>query len=122
MMKIVRAIDGKSSTVIAEEVAVARGVWSRFWGLMGRGRLPEGHGLLLAPCGSVHTFFMRFPIDVIFLDRESVVVKIVHSMKPWRTALGGGGKDALELNAGEASRLEIRPGDRIAFIAEGANG
>jgi uncharacterized membrane protein (UPF0127 family) len=121
-MKIVRAIDGETNTVIAEEVAVARGIWSRFWGLMGRKRLPDGHGLLLAPCSSVHTFFMRFPIDVIFLDRHSVVVKIVHSMRPWRTALGGGGKDALELNAGEALRLEIQPGDQITFSADAATG
>jgi uncharacterized membrane protein (UPF0127 family) len=114
-MRSVRASDESTGAVIAAEVAVASGIWSRFWGLMGRKRLPEGHGLLLAPCSSVHTFFMRFPIDVIFLDRERVVVKVVQSMKPWRTALGGGGKDALELNAGEAARLGIQRGDRILF-------
>jgi uncharacterized membrane protein (UPF0127 family) len=58
---------------------------------------------------------MRFPIDVIFLDKEGRVVKVISSMKPWRTALGGGGRDALELNAGEASRLQIEPGDRLVF-------
>lgn len=115
-MTYLRAVNESDGSVIADKVSVARGVWSRFWGLMGRRALPEGHALLLAPCGSVHTFFMRFPIDVVFLDRDSRVKKIVESMRPWRTALGGGGRDALELNAGEASRRGIKPGDRILFI------
>jgi uncharacterized membrane protein (UPF0127 family) len=114
-MRKVSATHEPTGKPIAGEIALAKDMWSRFWGLMGRKRLADGSGLLLTPCSSVHTFFMRFPIDVIFLDRESRVVKVVDSMKPWRTALGGGGKDALELNAGEASRLGIQPGDRILF-------
>src|SRR5688572_18871189 len=83
---------------LAAEVRLARSLWSRFWGLMGRRPLPDGQGLLLRPCTSVHTFFMRFPIDVIFLDRTNTVVKIIPSMKPWRAALGGrGAHSALEL-------------------------
>jgi uncharacterized membrane protein (UPF0127 family) len=117
-LKFVQAVNETNGAVIADRVGVARGVWSRFWGLMGRRRLPEGHGLLLAPCGSVHTFFMRFPIDVLFLDREARVVKIVPSMRPWRMALGGGGRDALELNGGEASRQGINEGDRIDFVGQ----
>jgi uncharacterized membrane protein (UPF0127 family) len=97
---------------------MARSMWSRFWGLMGRSKLPEGRGLFLSPCGSVHTFFMRFPIDVIFLDRDGRVVKVIDSMRPWRTALGGGGRDALELNAGEAARLGIEPGNSITFLED----
>ena len=62
---------------------------------------------------------MRFPIDVVFLDRERRVVKIVPAMKPWRTALGGGGRDALELPAGEAGRIGIEPQDQVEF-EEGA--
>ena len=115
-MKTVRAVNHSTGAVIAERVVIAGGMWSRFCGLMGRGSLPESHGLMLAPCSSVHTFFMRFPLDVIFLDREGRVVKVAAAMRPWRTALGGGGRDALELNAGEASRLGITPGDRILFV------
>jgi uncharacterized membrane protein (UPF0127 family) len=58
---------------------------------------------------------MRFPIDVVFLDRDRRVVKVVPALKPWRTALGGGGRDALELNAGEAERSRIQPGDEMDF-------
>ena len=101
---------------LAAEVQLARSLWARFWGLMGRASLPEGHGLLLKPCTSVHTFFMRFPIDVIFLDKANRVVKIIPEMKPWRTALGGrGGHSALELNGGctEAAGLEV--GDTLTI-------
>jgi len=114
-----RALNRTKGTVIAEHVSVADGLWSKFWGLMGRRALPENSGLLLTPCSSVHTFFMRFPIDVVFLDRERRVVKIVPAMKPWRTALGGGGRDALELPAGEAGRIGIEPQDQVEF-EEGA--
>ncbi|TML60208.1 MAG: DUF192 domain-containing protein, partial [Actinobacteria bacterium] len=57
-------------------------------GLLGRTSLPDGEGLLLKPCGSVHTFFMRFPIDVVFLDRELSVVAVSAEVAPWRTARG----------------------------------
>jgi hypothetical protein len=110
-------IEGKKE--LAREVRYAKGLWSRFWGLMGRRSLPEGQGLLLKPCTSVHTFFMRFSIDVIFLDRSDRVVKIIPAMKPWRTALGGrGSHSALELNAGDAEAAGLAVGDTLT-IADG---
>jgi uncharacterized membrane protein (UPF0127 family) len=60
-------------------------------------------------------FFMRFPIDVVFLDRGNAVVKVVHGIKPWRTAMGGGGKKALELPAGAAAAAGIESGDLLDF-------
>ena len=116
-MKTVRAFNETKKTPVAENVRVADGIWSRFLGLMGRRELAEDGGLLLAPCSSVHTVFMRFPIDVVFLDRDDGVVKIVRAMKPYRTALGGGGKKALELPAGTAGRLGLEPGDQLRFTA-----
>jgi hypothetical protein len=83
---------------------------------MGRRALPEGQALLLDPCTSVHTFFMRFAIDVIFLDKDFRVVKIIPAMKPWRTALGGrGAHSALELNGGVAQASGLEVGDTLAF-------
>ena len=115
MPSVHRVLNQTRDTVVADRVSVAGGLWSRFWGLMGRSALPAGAGLLLTPCSSVHTFFMRFPLDVVFLDRDRQVVKVVSALKPWRTALGGGGRDALELNAGEAERTGIEPGDQLDF-------
>ena len=111
-----RVLNETKGTVVAEQVRVADGIWSRFWGLMGRRCLPEGHGLLLRPSASIHTAFMRFVIDVVFLDRESRVVKVVPQMKPYRVAAAlSGGHSALELPAGAARRAQVEPGDRLAM-------
>lgn len=75
--------DGK---VLLGEVRVFDRFGSRFLGLMGRKGLPPGSGVLLRPCSSVHTFFMRFPIDVVFLDKEDRVVRVLPGMKPWRVS------------------------------------
>ena len=116
---MVSAINQKNDTQLASEIRVARSLWARFWGLMGRRSLHEGHGVLLTPCTSVHTFFMRFPIDVVFLDRNGRVVKIIPAMKPWRTALGGrGARSALELEAGAAEAKDLELGDVIT-LADG---
>jgi uncharacterized membrane protein (UPF0127 family) len=113
------AFNETKRTELAGDVRLARGLWAKFWGLMGRRKLPDGQGLLLKPCTSVHTFFMRFPIDVIFLDKTSKVVKIIPAMKPWRAALGGrGAHSALELNGGSAEEAGLEVGDTLA-IAEG---
>ena len=87
-------------------------------GLMGRRTLPEATGLLITPCSSVHTCFMRFPIDVVYLDRDQRVVKVVPALKPWRMSLGGRrAKATLELAAGEAARLGLEPGARLRISA-----
>jgi uncharacterized protein len=82
-------------------------------GLLGRDGLAQGEGLLIKPCGSVHTFFMRFPLDVVFLDRELSVVAVRPEVRPWRTAGARGAKIALELAAGEAARLGIAAGMQL---------
>jgi len=110
------AFNQTKGTELAAEVGLATSMWARFWGLMGRRALPQGHGLLLRPSSSVHMFFMRFPIDVIFLDRENRVVRIVPALKPWRMALGGrGAHSALELNAGAAEAAGLEVGDTLTL-------
>jgi uncharacterized membrane protein (UPF0127 family) len=86
-------------------------------GLLGRSGLEQKEGLLLKPCGSVHTLFMRFPIDVVFLDRDLSVVAVRPELVPWRTARARGAKVTLELAAGEAARLGIAPGVRLRLAA-----
>lgn len=111
-----RVVNQSKSTVVAEDVRVADGIWSRFWGLMGRKSLPQGSGLLLKPSNSIHTLFMRFPIDVVFLDRSLRVVKVVPEMKPYRAAMAfRGAHSALELNAGAAAAAEVEAGDQLAL-------
>jgi len=85
-------------------------------GLLGRDGLHAGEGLLLSdPTGSIHMFFMRFAIDAVFLTKDLEVVKVVEDLKPWRMARARGAKRILEIGSGEASRLGIKPGDRLVL-------
>ena len=76
----------EDGNVVCERCTLARNPYSRMRGLLGRTGLAQGEGLLLQPAGSIHTFFMRFPIDAVFLDRERRVVSIAPDVKPWRNA------------------------------------
>lgn len=86
-------------------------------GLLGRSGLNEGEGILLRPAGSIHTFFMRFAIDVVFLDRDLVVVGIEPSLAPWRTAGRRGAKSVVELASGECKRRGIEVGDTLTVAS-----
>ena len=90
---------------------VATSFASRFRGLMGVAQLPPGAGLLLPRTSSVHTHFMRFPIDVVFLDSEQRIVSVVPALRPWRFARAKGAVSVLELAAGECERLGLAGGD-----------
>ena len=110
----------EDGAIVCEACSVAATFTSRLRGLLGRRGLAPGEGLLIRPASSVHTFFMRFAIDVVFLDRSGVVVKLASNVRPWRVALARGGRDALELRAGEANLKGICLGDRLALRADGA--
>jgi uncharacterized protein len=91
---------------------------SRLGGLLVMAPLQAGEGLLLSPCASVHTAFMRYAIDVVFLDRAGVIMKIVPALKPWRMAACAGASQTLELAAGAAARLKFAPGGSIESMAK----
>lgn len=103
-------------TIVASDARLASDLVSRFFGLMGRKGVPEGGGLLLTRSASIHSFFMRFRFDAVFLDKEDRVVKIVPAMRQWWLAFGGrGAKDVIELPAGVAERTGTTVGDRLVF-------
>ena len=105
-----------AGTTVAGEVAVADNPWRRFIGLMGRRDLPEGAGLYLRPCSSIHMFFMRFPIDVAFVDKDGVVLKIYPSLQPWRmTRVVRKAKACIELSAGSVAAAGVKVGDRLTL-------
>ena len=107
--------DGPRATVVCERCEVADRPLARLRGLMGRRNLPRGNGLLLKPAPSIHTFFMRFPIDAVFLDSELSVVGVEPALAPWRLAGRRGARAVLELGAGEAARVGLREGTRLAL-------
>ena len=104
-------------TVVCERVALADSPVTRMRGLLGRDGLEQGEGLLLRPAASIHTFFMRFPIDAVFLDKSLVVVGIEDAIDPWRTAKQRGAKSVLELPAGESTRRGLSVGDQLTLAA-----
>ena len=77
-----KLINERTGEVILEDLQTADTFYTRFRGLMGRPSIPENAGLIIKPCNSVHCFFMKFPIDVIFLDKENRVVHVAGNMKP----------------------------------------
>ena len=112
-MDVVRLVNERDE-VVCERCSVADSMFRRMRGLLGRRELGAGEGLLLRPAGSIHTAFMRFPIDAVFVDRELAVLKVAADLRPWRAARCSGAHAVVELAAGEAARREIRPGDRLA--------
>jgi hypothetical protein len=112
-VRTVRAINQSRRVTLARKVGVAATLWQRVTGLLGRSLLPPDTGLWLTPCHSVHTFFMRFPIDVLFLDRQGAVI-YRQTLQPWRLSpwmrsCAG----VLELPAGTLDRTKTALGDRI---------
>ena len=113
-----RREDGR---VVAESVVVADSTGRRLRGLLGKGALPSGQGVLLRPAWSIHTAFMRFPIDVVFLDADQIVIKIVPGLPPFKTASCRGAREVVELRAGECERRGLALGDRVAWAARPAD-
>jgi uncharacterized membrane protein (UPF0127 family) len=113
----VQAVSANDGRVVCERCTVADGFLSRLRGLLGRRELRAGEGLLLSPSSSVHTLFMRFPIDVVFLDRGLRVVGISADVRPWRLTGRRGARHVLELAAGQAQAQGISAGEHLTLAA-----
>jgi uncharacterized membrane protein (UPF0127 family) len=104
------------SRLLADRAERATSFMDRFVGLMGRRSLAFGEGMHILPCNSIHTFFMRIPIDVAFLDPEGRVVKQFSALPPWRaTSVYFQARSVLELPAGTLQASGTEPGDVLAF-------
>jgi len=106
-------MNDRTRSAVALEVEVAATRATRRRGLLGRESLGATEGLLLSPCKAVHTVGMRFPIDVIFIDRDGRAVRIVPALAPWRIAMSARAKAVIELAAGQAEASDIRVGDLL---------
>jgi uncharacterized membrane protein (UPF0127 family) len=98
-------------------VRLARTWWQRAIGLLATPRLDDPRGLWIAPCNSVHTIGMRYPIDVVFVAADARVLKLVRTLRPLRAAMCRGAHATLELRAGSIDELGLRAGDTIAPTA-----
>ena len=114
LQRTARVVAG-NGTVVCKNCEIADRTLGRMRGLLGRSGLDPGEGMLIDPAPSVMTFFMRFPIDVVFIDKAHNIVKVTHSLVPWRTAGARGASAALELPAGTAIALGLEPGMTLVF-------
>jgi uncharacterized membrane protein (UPF0127 family) len=114
-MRRIYSLRNERGGAVCERCFVADSPLSRLRGLLGRRELASDEGLLLTPESSIHTFFMRFPIDVLFLGPDLSVLAVRERVRPWRTAGHRGSRFVLELPAGAAESREIRPGERLAL-------
>jgi uncharacterized protein len=103
----------EDGTQVCERCALADSAPTRLKGLLGRTRLEHGEGMLLKPAPAVHTWFMRFPIDAVFLDRDLRVIRVAADLKPWRMASKRGAKAVLELSVGRCAQVGLAEGDRL---------
>jgi uncharacterized protein len=112
-----RSLHADNGAEVAQRVEMAETAWKRFVGLLGREELPAGSGLCIRPCNSIHMFFMRFPIDVAFVDANDQVVRAYHGIKPWRVSrIVFGAKAAYELPAGTLARAGVEKGTRLQLV------
>jgi uncharacterized membrane protein (UPF0127 family) len=107
------ALTRENGEVVVDQCVVADGPVSRMKGLLGRSELRPGEGLLLRPASAIHTCFMRFPIDAVFLDGGLRVLGISDELRPWRAASRRGAHAVLELPAGESARRGLEAGDTL---------
>ncbi|HEY1985218.1 MAG TPA: DUF192 domain-containing protein [Terracidiphilus sp.] len=114
-MEIRRVANSNRNTLLATRLEVANTGELRRKGLLGRTRLAAGDGLWIVPCESVHTFFMRFPIDLIYLDRDHQVRKLRHEVVPWRMSACLSAHSVLELPPGSIRDSKTEVGDRLIF-------
>ncbi len=106
----------RHNLVVASHVEIAYRLWERMRGLLGRTSLPPGHGLWIDPCRSIHTFFMRFPIDAVFLGRNREVLRVYRDLKPFRlTRCVAGARAVLELPSGTLKEDLVQTGDLLTL-------
>ena len=116
-----RALNMTRSSVLCARLEEAANTMARSKGLIGRAGLDQESGMLFAatpliPLMWMHTFFMLFPIDMVFVDRSQKIIRIMHNVKPWRfTAPVARARWVMELTAGAAARNQSQPGDLIRF-------
>lgn len=110
-----RVENATRGTLVGDQVRVARSLWERTLGLLATRSLEPGQGLWIEHAPSIHMFFMRYPIDAVFVSRDATVVRVVEGLKPWRAVLWArGARDCLELPSGTIGTGQIRVGDRLS--------
>ena len=102
--------------MVADRLEPAFDSATRKRGLLGRDGLPPGHAMVIAPCNAVHTFFMRFAIDILFVNREGRILKIKYAVPASRIALSLSAWATIELAGRSLAGLDVTPGDTLTLV------
>ncbi|HZQ54662.1 MAG TPA: DUF192 domain-containing protein [Bryobacteraceae bacterium] len=102
-------------TILGHAIRIADRASTRRKGLLGRSKLDPGEGLWIVPCQGIHTWGMKFPIDVLYLDRKKTVRKLRRALRPWRVSICLWAHSVLELPAGMLDRTGTVKGDRLSW-------
>ncbi len=109
-----KILNHSKKTQIADTCRIAKNFFPRFMGLMGKKNLSEGSCLIITPCNSIHMFFMKIPLDIIFIDKNSKVLHIIESIKPWRISkIIRNSHSVIELPVGTLSKSKTTIGDQL---------
>ena len=112
-------VNESTGATVASRVELALDRATRRRGLLGRAALPPASAMVLSPCWMVHTAFMQFPIDVLFVNAQGLVVHVARDVAPWRAAMSLRAHAVIELPAGAATRRDVHVGDRVTFFENG---
>lgn len=105
----------KDGTLVCR-AKIADTFFTRLKGLMFKSKLNEGEAVLITPCNSIHMFFMRFPLDVVFLNEKNEIVGLCQGIKPWRVSkVYWPAKYCIEMNVGSIEKYSMKLGDRLGF-------
>lgn len=112
-----KAINKSNQKLIADRIKVADNPITRMRGLLNRSSLGKGEGLLIIPCNSIHSFFMKFNFDAVFLTKDNKVVHIIKNMKPWKLSpIIFSAYKTLELPSGVTDEAKLQINDILEFI------
>ena len=116
-MKLYRIMADGSNCLLSDHIRTADSFFGKLFGLMFSAPLKESEGLLIDSCNSIHTFWMRYPIDILFLDSGNRVIRFFEDLKPFRvTPFIRGAAKAVELKSGSVNACLIKAGDRLKLV------
>jgi uncharacterized protein len=113
-----RITNARTGEVVAEHADLAQSPLKRMKGLLGKKGLALDEAIILRPASSIHTVFMRFAIDVIYVDRDNKVVKVVRDLVPYRFSAAKGAKTVIEMMTGATNATDLQPGDQLVMTEQ----
>jgi len=115
-----RIANSRTGQIVAEHAELAQSPLKRMKGLLGKKGLAPDEAIILRPASSIHTVFMRFAIDVIYIDRDNKVVKVVRDLVPYRFSAAKGAKTVIEMMTGATTTTDLQPGDQLTMTEQPA--